>query len=412
MSINNKESQDEIPKRNIELLVDGTHRSYDSASDHSDKNQEQYEEVQANYIDTVESKTYKERFLKQLKNAWGFIWTIHFWIILLHGQVLSWCIVSTNTFTTYLGNEGASMPALQTLLVYAVLNIIFTPYTIYRYGFKKWFKVIWKDGWKFFILAFADVEGNYFVVLAYRYTNLLSAQLLDCWAIAVVIILSFFILKVRYRILQIVGIVICIGGLGIVCASDRITDKDYQASDVLKGDLFVILGATFYGISNTFEEFLVSKKPLYEVVGQLAFWAMIIMGVQAAIFDRGAIADATWNGKVGGYLVGYVLTMLILYSTTPILFRMSSAVFYNLSLLTSDFWGLLIGIELFGYYVYWLYPIGFVCTIAGVILFYLFSENGAHGESVKPWLGDDQHQGIVGVGTAKKAVPQDEEQQI
>lgn len=27
-----------------------------------------------------------------------------------------------------------------------------------------------KDGWKYIILAFLDVEGNYFFVLAYRYT--------------------------------------------------------------------------------------------------------------------------------------------------------------------------------------------------------------------------------------------------
>ena len=31
-----------------------------------------------------------------------------------------------------------------------------------------------KDGWKYIILAFLDVEGNYFTVLAYRYTQVLS----------------------------------------------------------------------------------------------------------------------------------------------------------------------------------------------------------------------------------------------
>ncbi len=345
---------------------------------------------------------FKEKFKKKCKSVYDYIFTIHFLIILVHGQVLSWCLVSTNTLSTYLSNAGASMPALQSLIVYALLNLIYTSYTIYKYGFKKWFKLIYKDGWKFFLWAFLDVEGNYFVVLAYRYTNMLSAQLLNCWAIAVVIILSFFILKVKYKILQIVGIVVCIGGLGIVCASDTITHKDWEASNMLKGDLFVILGATCYGLSNVCEEFLVSKRPLYEVVGQLGFWAMLIMGVQCSIFDRGAIESTQWNGKVAGYLIGFAATMIIIYSTTPILFRMSSAVFYNLSLLTTNFWGLLIGIKLFGYYVFWMYPIGFSLTIIGLIIFYVFSENGATGEANKPWLGDNQEEGIVGVGTAKK----------
>ena len=31
--------------------------------------------------------------------------------------------------------------------------------------------LVWKDGWKYFLLAFCDVEGNYFTVLAYRYSE-------------------------------------------------------------------------------------------------------------------------------------------------------------------------------------------------------------------------------------------------
>ena len=45
--------------------------------------------------------------------------------------------------------------------------------------------------------------------------------------------------------------------------------KNYGAINAVKGDLFVILGACCYGLSNVLEEFLVSKRPLYEVVGQV-----------------------------------------------------------------------------------------------------------------------------------------------
>jgi solute carrier family 35, member F1/2 len=51
-----------------------------------------------------------------------------------------------------------------------VLCAIFTTYTIYRYGVKKYLKLLLVDGWKYIILSFMDVEGNYFTVLAYRYT--------------------------------------------------------------------------------------------------------------------------------------------------------------------------------------------------------------------------------------------------
>ena len=104
----------------------------------------------------------------------------------------------------------------------------------------------------------------------------------------------------------------------------------------MKGDLFILLGAFFYGISNVLEEFFVSKRPLYEVVGQLGFWAMIINGVQVAIFERESLQTAVWFPAAGGYLVGYTLSLFVLYTFAPILFRLSSALFYNLSLLTAS----------------------------------------------------------------------------
>ena len=88
-----------------------------------------------------------------------FVATWQFWGILILGQILSWCIVSTNTLTEYLALAGANIPAFQTVFNYALLNLVYSSYTIYRYGFKKWALLLWKDGWKYFILGFADVQG-------------------------------------------------------------------------------------------------------------------------------------------------------------------------------------------------------------------------------------------------------------
>src|SRR6202022_3887812 len=108
---------------------------------------------------------------------------------------------------------------------------------------------------------------------------------------------------------------------------------------------------------------------------QLGFWGMIINGVQCSIFERNTLQNTVWTGAIGGYLFSFTLSLFILYSLAPILFRMSSAMFYNLSLLTSgttlkaadlDFWGLIIGIRLFGFYVYKLYPVAFCMVIVGM----------------------------------------------
>ena len=333
----------------------------------------------------------------------SFLRSRQFYIVLLISQALAVAITGTNTLSSLLAQEGTSIPAFQTLFNYILLSLIYTSYTLYKYGFKGWCKLVMKDGWRYFILAFCDVEGNYFTVLAYRYTTILSAQLINFWAIAVVVAISMIFLKVRYHIAQYAGILICCGGLGLLVASDHISGSNGgQALNAVKGDLFALLGASLYGFTNVFEEFLVSKRPLYEVLGQLSFWAIPINGVQAAIFDRASFRSATWNSAVGGYLTGYTLILTIVYSGAPIVFRMASAAFFNIGLLTGNFWGVIVGIKVFGLHIHWLYPIAFVLIMVGHFVY--FGTEGVLGEARKPWLGENQEGGSDGIGTAKRRV--------
>jgi solute carrier family 35, member F1/2 len=174
--------------------------------------------------------------------------------------------------------------------------------------------------------------------------------------------------------------------MGILLASDNITGSNGGAAvSHLRGDLFAFVGATFYGLSNCFEEFLVSKRPMYEVLGQLAFWGMLINGMQAAIFDSGSLRGVVWTGKVGSYFAGYTVVLAAFYSLVPILLRLSSAAFFNISLLTSNFWGVVIGVVIFHLHIHWMYPIAFLLIISGCFVY--FMSEGANGEARKPWLG-------------------------
>lgn len=325
------------------------------------------------------------------RELFAYIRTPRFYLVLLVGQILSLCITGTNTFSGLLASRGTNIPAFQSFFNYVLLNLVYTSYTIYRYGFKGYFHLLKTRGWKYFILAFLDVEGNYFVVLAYRYTTVISAQLINFWAIVVVVVISFLFLKVRYHWTQVLGILICCGGMGVLLARDAKSQGGVSNGlpTELKGDLFMLLGASLYGLTNVAEEFLVSKAPLYEVVGQIGFWGMMINGVQMGIFDRGAIQDAVWDGPVIGYIVGFTLIMFIFCelfstpcegaltgkmkltmsalvdSTVPVLLRLASAAFFNISLLTCNFYGVAIGIKVFGYVLDRLYPVAFVLIILG-----------------------------------------------
>ncbi|KAG5647830.1 hypothetical protein DXG03_007754 [Asterophora parasitica] len=157
-----------------------------------------------------------------------------------------------------------------------------------------------------------------------------------------------------------------------VDSSDQITDKDWSALNRAKGDAFMIAGATLYGITNSSEEFLVRKRPLYEVVGQLGLYGTLINGIQASALEHKGMKTATWNSMT---------TMFILYTVAPIIYRLASSTYFNLSLLSSDFWGLLFGLFLYKYHPYWLYFVAFVVILGGLITYFWYSTPEEQGNT-------------------------------
>lgn len=107
--------------------------------------------------------------------------------------------------------------------------------------------------WRYGLIALADVEANYTLVKAYQYTTLTSIQvrahhffywealsehfpiaqceapafqLLDCFVIPVLMVLSWFILKARYRAMHYVAVVICLLGVGAMVGADVLSGRD------------------------------------------------------------------------------------------------------------------------------------------------------------------------------------------
>lgn len=70
------------------------------------------------------------------------------WKLTRYRQILSLCITSTNTFSGLLGMEGTSIPAFQSFFNYVLLNLVYTSYTLYKYGFKGWCKMVSKEWWR------------------------------------------------------------------------------------------------------------------------------------------------------------------------------------------------------------------------------------------------------------------------
>ena len=113
-------------------------------------------------------------------------------LVLLGWQLLSAALACTSILSQLLSDHHFDAPLIQSFGNYLLLTMIFVPW---RYS-----RPTPGLPWYFYLMiAIADVEGNYFVVLAYQYTDIASATLLDCFTIPCVVLLSILILKTQYN---------------------------------------------------------------------------------------------------------------------------------------------------------------------------------------------------------------------
>ncbi|KAI9504861.1 hypothetical protein GGI25_004199 [Coemansia spiralis] len=294
-------------------------------------------------------------------------------LVLILGQVLSFCLTSTSILSEKLAaSENVSLPNFQSFLVYALLCLVYMPISIVRLGWRAMWQNIKRRYYWYVFLAAVDVEGNYFVIKAYNYTSLLACMLLDTWTLPCVVVLSFFLLRARYRWTQILGVLMCLGGMGLLIKGDVDQGKNYAAVDAVKGDIFMLVGATCYALSNTTEEFIVRHRPQCETIAWLGFFGTIINGVQMAIIEHKPLSELVWTKEVVGYTLGFDLVMFVLYTLVPLLFRLSSATVYNLSILTSDFYGLIFAKYMFHERITPIYAGAFVLIVVGLVVYHVF----------------------------------------
>ncbi|RHZ76868.1 hypothetical protein Glove_188g84 [Diversispora epigaea] len=315
----------------------------------------------------------KDNKNESFKSKLSYLFTLEFLKIFLLGQFLSLCITFSIITSTELANRGASFPTTQSTLTYITLFLVYTPITLYNIGFNGYVNMLKTRAWKYILLAIVDVEGNYFIVKAFTYTSTLSILLLDAWTILVVVILSIFFLKAGFHWSQYLGVAVCLASIGVIIAGDFDVGTDmFLASRPILGDMFCLISATLYGISNTIEEYCVRKRPFYEVVGQMGFWGIIISIIQISILERQELASANWDGAIVGLIIAFTFVMFCLYTAAPILFQRASAIYFNISLLTSDFYTLILSIAIFKVKMKRLYPLAFVLNVIGLAAYYIY----------------------------------------
>ncbi|VDM50255.1 unnamed protein product [Toxocara canis] len=292
--------------------------------------------------------------------------------IVVLGQILSLCLCGTGVASQLLTQQQVNTPAAQSFLNYFFLCSIYGTILVFRSGERALLPVLRKRGWKYFLLSFVDVEANYIIVYAYQFTNLTSVQLLDCSTIPMVLLLSWLFLSVRYLLTHIIGVCICLVGIAVLIWADVLEGKGLPGgSNRVLGDMLCLLGSLLYAIGNVGEEFFIKQTNRTEYLGMIGLFGSIISGIQLATFEHGELARVNWTGAVIALYLLFAACMFLFYSLVAIVMQKASALMFNLSVLTADFYALIFGLFLFKYEFHALYFVSFAVVISGSIIYSL-----------------------------------------
>ncbi|XP_059462815.1 uncharacterized protein LOC132191742 [Corylus avellana] len=282
--------------------------------------------------------------------------------LLFLGQVVSFALALASFTSSLIANLGVDAPCSQTLFGYLSLALVYGSVLLYR---RQKLLVSW---YWYLLLGFVDVQGNYLVNKAYQFSSITSVTLLDCWTVAWVIAMTWFFLGTRYSLWQLFGAVICVTGLGLVLISDAGVGGE-GGSRPLLGDILVIAGTIFFAMSNVGEEFCVKKKDRVEVVSMIGAYGFLVTVVQVSILELKTLESVEWSADIILAFAGYALAIFMFYTLAPFVLKLSGATMFNLSLLTSDMWAVVIRIFIYKQQVDWLYYLAFALVIIGLILY-------------------------------------------
>ncbi|ETI50857.1 hypothetical protein, variant [Phytophthora nicotianae CJ01A1] len=238
--------------------------------------------------------------------------------VLILGQFISVLIACTGVFSQLLnGSFQIQIPVTQSAGNYLLLCMYLVD-PIMRFRRQKGYQleISW---WQYLLLAFADVEGNFLVVCAYKYTSISSVMLLDCFTIPVVMLLSTVFLRAKYTRSHFVGVLFCLVGISVLVISDVIRDQETMSWDVsaLYGDFLCLFGSAVYACSNVGQEYLVKKENRrMEFLSLVGLFGFLISSIQAVYFEGDVVRAVDWTWLSALCLLGYIITLFVMYTAT------------------------------------------------------------------------------------------------
>ncbi|XP_029054538.1 solute carrier family 35 member F2 isoform X2 [Osmia lignaria lignaria] len=298
-------------------------------------------------------------------------WSV--WRVIIMGQFLSlvlcfMTLVNHHINATY----QLLLPTGQNLPHYIMMCLVYTTWMSCRGVGNGLISVIRARGWRYLLLALIDVEACTLITSSHQFTSLASIQLLDCVAIPVALGLSCLVLGVRYRMVHIVGVSVCLMGVGCLVWAGIDDNKDPASTgkNQLVGDMLCLGGAVLFSITTVLQELIVKTVDIIEYLGMIGFFGTILCSMQTAVLECTKIETFQWNNApVITFLVVYCITQFVFFSLVPVILFESGATALHLALLTADYFNVLFGMLIHQYKFHALYFVSYTLTMTGIYIY-------------------------------------------
>ncbi len=387
------------------------------------------------------------------------------WKILLAGQGLSILLALSGAMSASMHFDcNVSAPTMQTALVFTLMSFHFMPIkgkgtsktsnngdrneTTERANtntagekvgnYSMLCKRIYIPWWAYALLALVSAEATYLSFLAYKYTSLPSASLLDNTNIIAAMLGSRIILKRRYRAAHIIGALICCAGVFFNVFSDFEEDQndidpnlmDDEVEKTLAevypkkvlGDTFAILGGLLVGLCDVLIESIVKDHvSVNEYLGTVGIFGALIGFIQAGIVEKEQISklfaadsdsqtllsseelydlyDDPYDGpricpreKAVGLLAAYMFAQYAFNYFMARFLKESESALLTLSLLTADLYAVIFTIVAEKIPPPSLFYAAFILVVIGVLVYEISPSPLGHHEELNG-VSDDESAG-------------------
>lgn len=305
-------------------------------------------------------------------------------LIIAGGQLISILLALTGFISTNLAERGFLFPVFQSTGFYFILSLF-----LLTLPFPLGMPV-----YLYMVLAVLDVEANFLAVKAYQYTDVTSVLLLNSLTIPWVALLSFFVLNRRYTKRQLISIVVCICGLGLVVGSDTARGRwdGSNASSAWVGDLLCVGSSLLYALQNVLQEYMLKRlrvwSSTYEYFGMLGLCGTIVSNIQWLIFERASVVSFVWTSDVVGYFIGFSGVMFTLYLLLGWYIQKFDASLFNMGILTSGVYGIVFEFAQKNASPRpisdWMYILAYLMIVAGVVGYSLSEQHAKRPPNKQP----------------------------